>query len=104
MIGFFGVFNSVFTDGRLFERLVIIGVILMIYLGLGMIWGFLLPDLAWKWGMWLSLPGAMFLLLYTFTEQNLYYIIYLVLLMVITCLGAYLGSRFKRRRQGGAAQ
>jgi hypothetical protein len=44
LIGFFGVFVSVFADGGLTERLITIGVILLIYSVLSGVWGFLLPD------------------------------------------------------------
>ena len=69
-LGFFGAFNSVFSDGELNERLVFIAVILAIYGILGLVWGFLIPKFIWKWGLFLGVPGVLILLLFTLFEFN----------------------------------
>lgn len=98
LLGFFGVFASVFADGPLTERLVTVAFILAIYWGLGMIWGFITPQLSWRWGLFIGAPGGLILLLYTFGEPGirLFSALYLAMIFVISCLGGYQGAAFKR--------
>jgi hypothetical protein len=98
LIGFFGVFNSVFSDGPINERLVVIGVILVICAIFSALWGFIFLKYSWQWGLFISLPGAFFLLFYTLKEFNSYYVLYMILLIAIACLGAYAGSAIRKRR------
>ena len=96
-LGFFGAFNSVFSDGELKERLVFIGVILVIYGILGLVWGFLIPKYTWKWGLFIGGPGVLILFLFTLSEFNPYFIIYLVLILLLACGGAWGGSSLRKR-------
>src|SRR5512133_308984 len=96
-LGFFGALNSVFSDGELKERLVFIGVLLVIYGILGLVWGFLIPKFTWKWGLFLGGPGALILLLFTLLEFNPYFLIYMVLILILTCGGAWGGSALRKR-------
>ncbi len=98
LLGFFGVFNSVFSDGPTNERLVVVGVILVIYGLLGFAWGFFMLKYSWKWGLFLSIPGSIFLLLFTISELNPYYLVYMLLLIGMSCLGAYGGNALRNRR------
>jgi len=98
LVGFFGVFNSVFSDAGLHERLISIGVIFIIYAVFGCLLGYLLPRSSWIWGLFLGVPGALFLFLYLLSEFNLYYMLYIVLLIVVACLAAYGGSRLQSRK------
>lgn len=99
IIGFFGVLISVFADSALSERLITIFIILVIYGMLGTLWGYLLPKYSWKWGLILGLPGVYFLGWYMTNEFNLYHILYMILIIAISCLGAYMGSRIKSRKK-----
>ncbi len=95
--GFFGALNSVFSDGELKERLVFIGVLLVIYGVLGLVWGFLIPKFTWKWGLFLGGPGALILLLFTLLEFNPYFLVYAALILVLACGGAWGGSVLRTR-------
>ena len=96
-LGFFGVFASVFADGGLTERLIAIGVILLIYGVLGLVWGFLLPNFSWKWGLLIGAPGVLFLGVYLLSEFNLFYLLYMALILCLTSLGGWGGSVIKNR-------
>ena len=98
LIGFFGVFNSVFSDGALNERLIAIAVILLLYAILSGLWGFLLPRYSWQWGLFLGLPGVIFLALYMRSEFNPYYFLYLILILGVACLGGYGGHALTKGR------
>lgn len=99
LLGFFGVFNSVFSDGALAERLVTISIILIIYAILSALVGLFLPRYSWKWGFFICLPGVFILLLYMFREFNPYYLIYQIMLVVFSCLGAYIGHAIRSRKR-----
>ena len=98
-LGFFGVFVSVFADGGLTERLVTIGIILLIYLVLGAVWGFLLPNFSWKWGLLIGAPGVLLLGFYLLSEFNLFYLLYMILIIGLASLGAWGGSAIKNRKR-----
>lgn len=102
LIGFFGVVNSVFSDGPMDERLVFIAIILVVYALLGAIWGFLLPQRGWRWGLFLAMPGAVGLFLFMLSELSLFapFILYMIALLGVACLGAWGGSWFRIHRQG----
>lgn len=95
VVGFFGVLVSVFADGGQQERLITVGIILLIYFVIGAAFGYLLPDYSWKWGIFLGLPGVIFLAAYALREFDIYYLIYMLLIIDISCLGAWLGKKIK---------
>jgi len=97
-LGFFGVFNSVFTDGGLGERLVTIVAILLIYAGLGALWGFASPERPWRWVLALSLPGLILLGLYMLKEFNPFYLLYMVSILCLSSLGVYGGHSLRMRK------
>ena len=98
-LGFFGVFVSVFADGGLTERLVTIAVILLIYGALGFAWGFLLPNFLWKWGLLIGASGVLLLGVYLFSEFNLFYLLYMALIIILASFGAWGGSAIKNRKR-----
>lgn len=100
LLAFFGVLVSVFSDGSINERLVTIAVVLVIYGIIGAVFGYIVPQISWKWGLILGLPGVIILLLYSFKETNLflYSIVYMVLIMIFPGLGSYSAARIKRRK------
>lgn len=95
IIGFFGVFVSVFSDGGQQERLITVGIILLIYFFIGSVLGYILPDYSWKWGIFLGMPGVLLLIAYSLREFNIYYLIYMLLIIDISCLGAWIGKKIK---------
>jgi hypothetical protein len=103
LLGFFGVFASVFSDGALKERLIVIAVILLIYYLLSGVWGYLLPDYSWKWGLFIGIPGVLFLGFFMLREFNAYYLIYMVLIIYIACTGARGGSSLRNHRENSLA-
>jgi hypothetical protein len=95
-IGFFGVFNSVFSDSSgLKSKLIIILVILLIYSILSALLGYFFPKSSWMSGFYLSLSGMIFLLLYMLREYNPFYFLYIILLVTLSCLSSYWGSRVR---------
>jgi hypothetical protein len=120
LMGLFGVFNSVFSDGPIIERLVLIGVILALYAIVGGLLGLLGPRQGWRWEVLLAAPGAAALLLMLmleavdFTGQDTYdpqrpgpweSVLYVVLLLLYAallpaaaCLGAWAGATLRSRK------
>lgn len=98
LLGFFGVFNSVFSDGGTFERLITIAIVLIIYAGLGGLWGFFSPQSPWRWVLALALPGIVFLAVYILREYNPFYVVYMVLILCFSSLGVYGGHALRRQR------
>lgn len=95
VIGFFGVLVSVFADSGLFERIVTMSIILLVYSILSAVWGFLIPGFSWKWGLFLGTPGVLLLMLYFIREHNSYFLIYIILILGLSCLSAKWGSYIK---------
>ncbi|HEY5587241.1 MAG TPA: hypothetical protein VIK78_22490 [Ruminiclostridium sp.] len=96
--GFFGVFVSVFSDGTLSERLITISIILLIYGVLSGLYGLLQQKYSWQWGLLLGSPGVLFLGMYMLHEFNLYYFIYMILIISISCFGAWSGNYIRKRK------
>ena len=97
LLGLFGVFNSVFSDGATGERLVTIAVILLLYAALSAGWAFFAPRYSWQWGALMSAPGALLLAVYSLTERNPYYLVYLVALVLVSVAAARYGGSARRR-------
>ncbi|HCP15235.1 MAG TPA: hypothetical protein DIT32_05635 [Peptococcaceae bacterium] len=99
LIGYFGVFVTVFADGGLQERLITIGIVLLVYCFLGFVWGFTLPDHAWKWGLLLGLPGVFFLAVYLQREYEPLYFLYMALILCCTGFSAAAGKAVRKRKK-----
>lgn len=99
LLGFFGVFVSVFADSGPSERYITIGVILLVYCILSALWGFLQPGFSWLWGLIFGFPGVIFLTLYYQSEPNPFYKIYITLILVLSCVSGKTGSRIKTHRK-----
>lgn len=95
IIGYFGVFVSVFADSSLNERLLTISIILLIFIMLSALWGFFMPKFSWRWGVFLGAPGAFLLLLYFTKEHNLYLLIYIILIIGLSAPSSMLGSHIR---------
>ena len=98
-IGFFGVFVSVFSDGLVYERLVTILIVLIIYGVVGIVLGFLKPMYTWAYMLSLSMPGVIILLIYSAREFNILYIAYMVLILAFSFFGTKTGKSLKRKKK-----
>lgn len=98
LLGFFGVFASVFSDGSTYERIITILIILIIYGVLSVIAGFLKPVKTWIYMLSLSLPGVAMLIFYSIKEFNILYIAYMVLILLITFFGTKSGKSLKKKK------
>ena len=96
--GFFLVFNAIFTDGPDAERAFAFLLILIVYLAMGFVFGFLFNGT----GAWtaLTIPSSIIVILYTLNEdQNLMLHLLAFSVPIISALiGSLLGSYLKRRR------
>ncbi len=97
-LGLFGVVVSVFSDGRVYERIITVLIILIVYGVLSLAIGFIRPVKPWGHMLALSLPGVLMLVFYTIKEFNILYIVYLVLIILITFFGSKSGKSFKRKK------
>ncbi|NDL66478.1 DUF6954 family protein [Anaerotalea alkaliphila] len=99
LLGFFGVFVSVFADGGTAERLATIAVLLLLHGLGGFLGGFLFPRHAWLWGLLLAAPGVLLLGLYLQNEPNPLYVLYMALLLLWAVGGNQSGARLGQRRK-----
>ncbi|HCX60886.1 MAG TPA: hypothetical protein DHU59_00455 [Clostridiales bacterium] len=99
LIGFFGVFNSVFSDGSAYERAVTILVVLIVYAVSGVIIGFIKPIKTMLYLPWLSITGLILLLFYMYKEFNILYLVYFILILIILYFGLKTGSSFTRHKK-----
>lgn len=99
ILGFFGVFVSVFSDGGLYERLITISVILLIYFFLGLAFGVFVQGFSGILALVSGLPGDILLLLYFKSEPNKYYLIYGISIILLSWFGAFIGVKIKKSRK-----
>lgn len=97
MFGFFGVMNSVFSDGAMDERLAVIAVILVIYGLLGLLLGFFFSEMHMTTALLLVIPGILFLTLFLFSELYLLILLYMVLLILFSFVSVKLGHHLHSR-------
>ncbi len=102
LLGFFGVFSSVFTDGALVERLIMIAVILLIYFVSAGILAFFSSFSTWKWSFIISAPGMLILVLFSFSEPRMlgYFLLYIALIHAFCLAGNKVARSLKRTRRG----
>lgn len=99
LLGIFGVFISVFSDGSSYERIITILIILVIYGVLGIFIGIWKPEKTFVYLPFLSLPGIIVLLIYSFAgEFNPLYIPYILLILVFSFFGLKTGRSFKHKK------
>jgi hypothetical protein len=103
-IGYFGVLGSLSGAVNPTERLNVIGVISLIYFAVGAVLGVLLPHYSWKWGLFLSLPGILLLGSSLVKNFNSSLFIYLLSILLFSCLGAWDGALLRKRREKGQPQ
>ncbi len=99
LLGIFGVFLSIFTDGTMYERIITILIVLIIYGIAGIILGIWKPEKPLLSMPWLNLPGVIVLLFYMYREFNALYIIYMLLILTVSYFGLKTGKSSKRNRK-----
>lgn len=102
---FLVVFNSVFLDsnGSLWERILTYLLVIFSYGFLGFIFGYTVPKMYFYFGILLSIPAFIILALYFFMEGNLILLSlsYMLLSLLSSCFGAYLGRTLRQNRSNG---
>lgn len=99
LLGIFGVFVSVFSDGPTYERIITILVILIIYGVLGIVIGIWKPVKTFVFLPGLSLPGVLMLLFYMYKDGfNALYVLYIILIVAFSYLGLKSGRSFKNKK------
>lgn len=100
LLGIFGVFLSVFSDGSGYERIITVLVILIIYGILGIVIGIWKPVKTLIYLLFLSLPGVLVLLFYMYNEGfNVFYVPYIILIIAFSYFGLNSGKYLKNRNR-----
>jgi hypothetical protein len=103
LVGFFVVFNSVFSDSGSSpgERLFTFVLVIAVYGIIGFALGMLVPGKPLLWSVVTCLPAAVILVWYAFREPGviLYSIAYLVLAFLSVYLAAHLSDNAKHRQR-----
>jgi hypothetical protein len=97
IIGYFGVIGSLSGAVNPTERMSIMGVISLIYFSVGAVLGLLFPRYSWKWGLFLSVPGILFLGSSLVKDYNSYFLIYIASILIFSCIGAWDGTLLRNR-------
>lgn len=98
IIGYFGVLGSVSVDIEPSQRINMLGAISLIYFSVGAVLGLLFPHFSWKWGIFLSAPGALYLGSLLLKGFNTYLLLYLGSIIFFACIGAWDGKILRNRR------
>ena len=93
-IAIFGVFLSVFADGNLSERLMLIATVLLVYFVLTLVFTYIQPDKAWFNAAFLNISGIIALIL---NYENIYYVLYIFSILVLSFFGVIAGRRLSLR-------
>lgn len=99
IIGYFGVLGSVSADIEPSQRMNMLGVVSLIYFSVGAVLGLLLPHFSWKWGLFLSAPGALYLGSILLKGFNTYILLFLASIIFFACIGAWDGKILRNRRK-----
>jgi hypothetical protein len=99
IIGYFGVLGSISTAVEPNQRINMFGGISLLYFFVGAVLGLLLPRYSWKWGLFLSAPGALLLGFFLLKEFNSYFLLYMVSIIFFACIGAWDGKILRNRRK-----
>ncbi len=115
----FVLLSSVFSDTSsdtafAREMLVRLGVVAALYAFFGIAFGFSIPGLSWRWGLWLNVPALFLLAFFIFAfllsltagdvdfgqardrAEALLLIGFFAGALVAACLGAYAGARARQ--------
>lgn len=96
--GIFGVMVSIFSDGTVYERIITVLIVLIIYGILSLISGLLKAAKSWIYSFLLILPGIITLIYYTVKEFKIIYLLYIVLILLVMYFGTKSGKTLKRKK------
>jgi integral membrane sensor domain MASE1 len=94
IITVYGVFLSVFADGNLTERLILISVVLLVLFVLSLIFAYIQPQKALLNSVLLGGGGIIVLMIY---QQNVYYFLYSLMILLVCLAGVYIGRKLNVR-------
>ncbi|MFA9423976.1 MAG: hypothetical protein ACERLG_10390 [Sedimentibacter sp.] len=98
-VAFFGVMVSVFTDGLIYDRIVTILIVLIIYGIISIVLGFMKPKNSWLYMLSLCMPGIILLSIYMAKEFNILYLLYIMLIFLVSFFGVRSGKSFKIKKK-----
>lgn len=91
-ISLYGVFLSVFADGNLNERLVLIAITLVVLSLVTFVFTMIRPEMALVFTALIGLPGVFVLLI---QNRGLYHILYSLLILLFCYFGMYTAKKLK---------
>ncbi len=100
-VAFFTVFVSIFSDaGGLEDYIPSVIIIVIAYGLLGFIFGYKFPKSSWMWGVWITLPAIIIVVLYSLKETTRLplHAFFALLPLAASSLAAYQGALMKRRK------
>ena len=89
LISLYGVFLSVFADGGINERLILIAIVLLLLFVLSTGFAYIQPRNAWLNAAFLGGGGVIILLL---DVQNVYYFLYSFMILLVCTAGVWVGK------------
>lgn len=94
LISIYGVFLSVFADGGVNERLMLIAIVLLILFAVSTVFTYIQPRNAWLNAAFLGGGGVIILLL---DLQNVYYFLYGIMIILVCSAGVWVGKKLNVR-------
>ncbi|MDP3304939.1 MAG: hypothetical protein Q8S15_02565 [Erysipelotrichaceae bacterium] len=94
LISLYGVFLSVFADGGINERLILIVIVLLLLFVLSTIFAYIQPHNAWLNAAFLGGGGVIILLL---DPQNVYYFLYSFMIFLVCLAGVWVGKKLNSK-------
>lgn len=94
LISIYGVFLSVFADGGINERLILIAIVLIVLFVFSTVFTYVQPRNAWLNAVFLGGGGVIILLL---DLQNVYYFLYSFMIFLVCFAGILVGKKLNRR-------
>jgi lysylphosphatidylglycerol synthetase-like protein (DUF2156 family) len=91
-ISLYGVFLSVFADGNLNERLVLIAITLVVLFFVTFVFTLIRPSMAWFFAALIGLPGVFVLLI---QSRDVYHILYSLLILLFCYFGMYTANKLR---------
>lgn len=91
-VALFGVFLSVFADGNLNERLVLIAITLLVLFLVTFVFTLIRPAMAYPYAMLIGLPGVFVLLIQSW---DFYHILYSLLIVILCFFGIFMAKKLR---------
>ncbi|HLD00048.1 MAG TPA: hypothetical protein VJC11_03745 [Patescibacteria group bacterium] len=100
-VAFFTVFVSIFADaGGLEDYIPSVIIIVIVYGLLGFIFAYNFPKSSWMWGVWITLPAIIIVVLYSIKETTRLplHAFFAMLPLLASSLAAYQATLMKQRK------